>query len=146
MNISDYYKQARAWQDQKEEAERIAAQKRDEEIKAEWKLLYEMARSAFNIEPMYVYEARKGQINEYPKHIDTDTLVVFFDPSLKDKVERCEGMYVQGTIRVYFNRDINSGSWSIISYFVSDKNGGSQYYDDPRSAFLEVYNPERMVA
>jgi hypothetical protein len=142
MDIEDFYKQAKAWQRQQGEAERLAEKEFQMKIAAEWKLIAGCIRKELPIEGMTIHETSVNQFGEFPQHGVIQQVDCQIDPSLRDvmKTPPSDRDSMKGIIRV---RVINDASyqdedWHVYEYEVW-VDGASKRFDRANEAFIAVY-------
>jgi hypothetical protein len=150
MNIEDYYKQAKAWQDQAAEAERYAAAQVEKETEAEWKSIAAMIRETLPIEGMIIYETRMGQFNELPSQFLGHSVDCQIDPANQENMKlpvNDPRRNMDGVIRVsiFIDNDNQKTEWEVYNYTVW-VNGVPTCFDNPHAAFLAAYKPAKVEA
>jgi hypothetical protein len=151
MNIEDFYQQARAWQDQEEEAQRIAARKLEEEAKVEWRKINDAIRAALPIEAMSIHETSVGQFDQFPSIFRGQTVDCQIFPKNRENMKYSPNdvrRRTEGVIRVLVavpEEEVENAYWEVIDYQVW-VDGQLKLFDNPNAAFLAAYKTDNMYS
>ncbi len=143
MNIHDFYKQAKAWLDQAEEAHRMAAAEKEKQTRAEWLKISDLLHEIFPFAGMTIHSTYKGQFEELPTRYYSQSVDCQIFQENRDNMKYPESdprRCMDGVIRVtvYQDQEKKSGEWEVF-YFTVWVEGQPQNFDNPNAAFLAAY-------
>lgn len=142
MDLTTFYQHALQWRRQKEEAERLAAAERAENVKAEWKMIADLIREALPIQGMTIHETIQGEFDELPRAGVIYALDCQIDPARREQMRFSEEYRgdMRGVIRVKVLTDPadENPRWKIIGYEVW-VNGSCTLFRQPEPSFLAAF-------
>ena len=140
MDLQTFYSHARTWRDQKEEAQRLAAEENEAAMRAEWNTLFLLARDIFPIAGSSVFETISGQTNEPLKRNQIICLDVVIDPAMKKQVEHGDGKLLDGVVRAIFFYNTDIEKWEPLKFRVHTKESEREF-ENQYEAFLTAFKP-----
>lgn len=137
MDINSFYQQAKAWQMEKEETERLAEIKRREELEAAWEKAKKLVRDTFPIAGAKYYATRPDQFDNFPitngnYQFDVVLPGAEYTPCYDEERD------MKGVIRVIV-KCIATSSFEATGFYVWSS-GSREHYTSHYEAFLAACN------
>jgi hypothetical protein len=140
LDLNTFYHHALQWKHRQDEAEQLAEQERQRNIKGSWETIARVIREALPIEGMTLHETEANQFDHAPlqgRLIDVDCCL---DPQSKERLAHGDGELIDGVIRVRILWDMVDAfpDWKILKYIVLVDRQMTDFAN-PYAAFLAAY-------